>query len=58
MKKFNLLIIIIFLLSNINPLQAAHLSESLLITAKLTGSQQVPPVTTKTSNRLWQEEEP
>ena len=46
MKKFNLLIIIIFLLSNINPLQAAHLSESLLITAKLTGSQQVPPVTT------------
>lgn len=46
MKKFNLLLILVVLLGSSNFLSAAHLSESLLITAKLTGGQEVPPVTT------------
>ena len=39
----------VFLLGNSNFLNAAHLSESLLITAKLSGSQSVPPITTSAS---------
>lgn len=46
MKKIIQFLAILFLFSGINTSYAAHLSESLLITAKLTGGQEVPPVTT------------